>query len=304
MSAPSGGARRRVLIAGGDSDPNLAALVGGFTSRGLECETLFVGARSHPRISWNLDERELVVNGVAIQPEAVFLRYDVFTSLADRRPATGFRAFAWFTTLAGWAMAQPGVKMFNRASARELTNKLEVLLLAREVGLEIPYTVVSNDRDLLHSLMPQRRLIAKPVNGGDYTRELPDILETAPHRDGCLAAPSFVQERLVPPEVRVYWIAGKIFAFRVIADVLDYRSTADVMVIALPEAELPGELIDALGRLMARLRMDFGAADFKTSPETGRLLFLELNNGPMFAAFDAACEGRLTMEMAEFLSAP
>ena len=57
--------------------------------------------------------------------------------------------------------------------------------------------------------MPQRALIAKPVNGGDYARELADIMKTAPQREGSLASPWIVQERLVPPEVRVYWIAGK-----------------------------------------------------------------------------------------------
>jgi hypothetical protein len=300
----AGGRHRRVLIAGGDSDPNLAALVAAFTNRGLACETLFVGSRTHPRLTWEFERNELVINGVETTPEAVFLRYDVFTSLADRRPATSFRASAWFTAIAGWAIAHPSVKMFNRASAREMTNKLEVLLLARDLGLEIPYTVVSNDRELLFSQMAQRPLIAKPVNGGDYTRELSDIMEDAPHREGGFAAPSFVQERLVPPEVRVYWIAGKVFAFQVVADALDYRITAECKVLPLADSELPPQLIEALGQLMGRLRMDFGAADFKTCPATGRLRFLELNNGPMFAAFDAACHGRLTLAMAEFLSAP
>jgi hypothetical protein len=49
--------------------------------------------------------------------------------------------------------------------------------------------------------------------------------------------------------------------------------------------------------------MDYGAADFKADPETGALRFLEINNGPMFTAFDRASEGRLTRAMAEHLSA-
>jgi len=32
------------------------------------------------------------------------------------------------------------------------------------------------------------------------------------------------------------------------------------------------------------------AADFKQCPETKRMLFLEVNSGPMFAAFDAVSE--------------
>jgi hypothetical protein len=265
---------------------------------------LFVGSRTHPRITWEFERDALVVNGVETNPESVFLRYDVFTSMVDNRPESGFRAHAWFTSIAGWALTQPKVRKFNRASAQHVTNKLEVLCLARDLGLEIPVTMVTNDHTLLASLMAQRRLIAKPVNGGDYTRELGDIMKTAPHRDGSLAAPSFVQERLVPPEVRVYWIAGRSFAFQLVADALDYRTTADCKVLPLDDTAVPPEILAGLGRLMERLQMDFGAADFKTCPETGRLRFLELNNGPMFAAFDNACEGRLTLAMAEFLSAP
>ena len=176
--------------------------------------------------------------------------------------------------------------------------------MAREEGLEIPVTTVSNDHALLSAMVEQQQLIAKPVNGGDFTRELSDIMKTAPHRDGSLAAPSFVQERLVPPEVRIYWIAGRTFAFQVEADALDYRSTSDCKVLPIEDNILPPEIFQALGRLMERLEMDFGAADFKACPTTGRLRFLELNNGPMFAAFDNACQGRLTAAMVDFLSAP
>jgi hypothetical protein len=304
MTDAAGIKHRSVLIAGGDSDPNLAALTSAFANRGLPYQTLFVGPRTHPRITWDFERDALTIDGVETSPESIFIRYDVFTSLADNRPETGFRAQAWYTTIAGWAIARRNVRMFNRASAQHLTNKLEVLHLARDLGLEIPVTMVTNDHALLSSVMTERRLIAKPVNGGDYTRELGDIMKTAPHRDGSLAAPSFVQERLVPPEVRVYWIAGRTFAFQLVADALDYRSTADCKVLPLEDSAVSRQILEGLGRLMERMQMDFGAADFKACPTTGRLRFLELNNGPMFAAFDSACEGRLTHAMAEFLSAP
>lgn len=44
------------------------------------------------------------------------------------------------------------------------------------------------------------------------------------------------------------------------------------------------------------------AADFKACPRTGRLLFLEVNSGPMFSAFDAAGHGCLTAAMADWLA--
>jgi glutathione synthase/RimK-type ligase-like ATP-grasp enzyme len=245
-----------------------------------------------------------MIDGEERRPEALFIRYDVFTSMADPRRAPAFRALAWYTVVSGWAIAHPEVRMFNRESALHVTNKLHVLHVAREVGLDIPETLVTNDHALLTAKNEREPLICKPVNGGDYTRELPDILKTAPHREGSLSAPSFVQERLVPPEVRVYSIGGRFFAFQLVADALDYRSTSDCTVVPIDETTLPSSLFEGLSRLMERLGMDYGAADFKACPETGALRFLEINNGPMFAAFDNACGGRLTRAMAEHLSAP
>jgi glutathione synthase/RimK-type ligase-like ATP-grasp enzyme len=294
--------RRTILVAGGDSDPDLAALVATLDSNGQRCETLFAGARTHPRVTWDFESDRLYLGGEERRPEALFIRHDVFTSMADKRPAPAFRALAWYTTITGWAMAHPEVRMFNRESAYSVTNKLHVLQIAREVGLGIPRTVVTNDHPLLMSDREPR--IAKPVNGGDYTRALEDIVEKAPHLEGAMPAPSIVQERLVPPELRVYAIGGRHFAFHLVADALDYRVTADCKVVPIEIDTVPAELIAGLDRLMQRMQLDYGAADFKACPKTGRFRFLEINNGPMFAAFDRACGGKLTNAIADHLGAP
>jgi hypothetical protein len=299
--APASDPPASILVAGGDTDPNLNALLRCLHDRGIAHEALRVGATTHPRVTWDLQSDILCINGEELRPTAVFLRYDVFTSLAEQRPEPGFRASAWYTTISGWTHAHPDVRMLNRASALRTTNKLHVLALAKEVGLEIPSTLVTNDFDLLTREAEARRLIAKPVNGGDYARELPDVLKIVTHKGGSLPAPSIVQERLLPPEVRVYGIGGRFFAFQLVADALDYRSTADCKVLPVKETDLPGELLTRLDALMQRLAMDFGAADFKACPETGRLKLLEINNGPMFAAFDAACEGKLTCAISDVL---
>jgi len=294
--------RRRVLVAGGDADPNLAALLATLRKRGDSCLALLVGPETHPRLAWIFESDVLEIDGTAVDADALFVRHDVFAALSDPRPAPAYRALGWYTTLVGWATSHASVRMFNARSALEVTNKLNVLRIAREAGLPSPRTVVTNDRRLLEPMVTNGGWITKPVNGGDYARLLADVLKNAPHRDGAHASPAIVQEQLVPPEVRVYSIAGRFFAFQLIADALDYRSTADCRVVPLDVAELPSQLIEGLQRLMERLRMDFGAADFKASPESGELQFLEINNGPMFAAFDSACDGRLTDAMAEWLT--
>jgi len=290
-----------VLVAGGDSDPNLFALLNSLARRGVAHETLFVGAHTHPRVTWDLDKDALVVNGAVVRPRAVFIRNDVFTGLASGRPEPFQRALAWYTAIHGWAVAHKDVRITNRASAFQMTNKPHALCLAREAGLEIPSTVVSNDFELLSRELETRPRIAKPVNGGDYTKELSDVLRSAPVLDSSLPAPAIVQEKLVPPEIRVYRVGERFFAYQLVADALDYRTTADCNVVPLELEDLPAGLIEGLRALTDRLQIDFGAADFKACTRTGRMLFLEINNGPMFAAFDAVSAGRLTDALVDFL---
>jgi hypothetical protein len=284
----------QVLVAGGDADPNVAAVLACLQTRAVAHEALFVGAHSHPRVTWDVGQDVLWINGRASSPSALFIRYDVFTSLADGRPAPAQQALSWFTTLTGWAYAHPEVRLFNRARAPQVTNKLLVLRLARELGFDIPFTLASNDFGRLGRELAQRALVVKPVTGGDYTRDLPDVLGTAPVVRGSLAAPAIVQERLAPPEIRVYRIHRRCFAYQLVAEALDYRSTPECAIIPVAASELPDGLTEPLATLMERVHMDFGAADFKACPRTGRLRFLEINDNPMFAAFDAVSGGRLT----------
>lgn len=291
----------QVLVAGGDTDPNLGALLACLQNRGVEHEALLVGANTHPRVTWEIEGDELRIDGEERRPAALYIRSDVFTGLASGRPEPFQRAAAWFTTVSGWAMSHPEVRLFNRASASHVTNKPQVLHMARQLGFDVPPTLITNDHELLTSELARHELIVKPVNGGDYARELKDVLPQAQTVNGGLASPAIVQRRLVPPEIRVYNIDGHFFPYQLVADALDYRSRSDCKVVPLEESDLPAGLTDRLAALMERMEMDFGAADFKACPQTGRLQFLEINNSPMFVAFDAVSEGRLTAALADFL---
>ena len=87
----------------------------------------------------------------------------------------------------------------------------------------------------------------------------------------------------------------------VISPELDYRATQNCRVEFIEE--FPNrELTGVLGKLLSQLGLDFAAADFKTDPGTGSLLFLEVNTGPMFAAFNHASAAKLCHTMIEHLS--
>lgn len=288
-----------ILIAGGDADPSIACLVTRLKERNLPSQVLRVGASGAPRLIWHLNGDTLEIASDIMAPTALFLRYDVFTYLKDGEIESKQRAGRWYHTLLSWGMAHSDVAMLNRRYGARQTLKPYVLCLAQRLGLSVPKTLISNDLEQLQKL-PNGidGWITKPVDGGEYTQALPKAL-----LDGMMArrmrgSPSIIQKRLVGPELRIYRVGNRVFAFEIASDVLDYRATQNV---AIRSVEPPEEIVSPLFALMDALGLDFGAADFKTCPETGEQLFLEVNSMPMFQAFDYAVSGALADAILDWL---
>jgi hypothetical protein len=240
-------------------------------------------------LTWDLTADVLTIDGEVVAPRAVFLRHDVFST------PSAARAFAWYTTVLSWAMAHRDVRLLNRHHAAHLL-KPQQLLLARECGLHIPATVITNDASRLETMQDR---VVKPVGGGEYTQPLTAALASAPRRDNALAAPAIVQETLVPPELRIYRAGDRFVSFHVVAGTLDYRTDPKARVEPVKSDR---RLVAGLRKLTDALGLDFAAADFKQCPRTKRMLFLEVNSGPMFAAFDAVSERAVSKAIVRELS--
>jgi glutathione synthase/RimK-type ligase-like ATP-grasp enzyme len=289
--SPDRGLKAPLLIVGGDSDPNITALLAAVGRGGVTAFTLLFGKDSHPALTWEIVSGRLSLDGEALGFDAAFVRHDVFTALQDGSQSSQYRALAWYTAITGWLAANPQVFIFNRRNLNHVTNKPLVLKLAQDSGLAIPETLITNDFQEVARFVVEQQKIVKPVNGGGYCEALDEVADRTQLREGRAAAPAIVQRRLVPPELRVYAVGGNYFGFNVISPELDYRTTQNCRLEYV--AQLPTELTTAFASLLEKLGLDFAAADFKTCPDTGRLMFLEVNTGPMFAAFDRASEGRL-----------
>jgi hypothetical protein len=292
---------RLVLIAGGAADPHLLSLSRRALEREIPVLEFLTGADCTPSITWDMQGDRLLLDGREARPGAGFLRYDVFHTLMDRRPAVEFRAQAWHTALYGWMLAHDGVRMLNRGFGG-LTYKPHVLAVAAACGLAIPRTLITNDLEMLDALPGAEAMIAKPVPGGGFTQGVGDLLRTTPRREGRSAAPAFVQQRLVSPEVRIYGVGGRFIPYRVVSDLLDYRVEEDTLVEPLPVGEIDADVLAGLSRLMDRLRLDYGAADFKTDADTGELVFMEINSGPMFAGFDRVSGNAVSDAILDYLT--
>ncbi|HLJ88915.1 MAG TPA: hypothetical protein VKZ53_19000 [Candidatus Angelobacter sp.] len=282
-----------LLIAGGYDDLNLSVLADAAGRANLECFDTRIPTAESPSFSWNpgggpprFSDREIKVAGA-------FIRHDVFSGMKDPRPQVAVRAFAWHQAIMGWLLSDPRIRIFNRHISLIASNKPAVLVLAQQEGLRIPPTMITNETSRFE---PEevRHKIAKPVGGGDFCYSLEEALAKTNPRDGLTASPAIVQKRLVAPEVRIYVIGQSTFAFEVRSESLDYRVKQDARLVLL--ADVPPEA-HRLRNLMARMNMDFGAADFKTDPDTGHLIFLELNTSPMFAQFDQISGGQISDAM-------
>ena len=286
-----------LLISGGLLDLNLQALADTATAMGVAWVDWRTEKDASPLCHWDLEAHEATLPWGADGPcpRGAFVRQDVFASLSDPRPEVAQRALGWFTAVQGWLLAQ-GVRHFNADMSARALNKPAALLLARQHGLTIPATWVSNDTTRMKARATHSS-IAKPVAGGGLCQTLEEALA---HVDAAYSAmPALIQPRLVAPEIRLFVVGDDAHAFRVDSPSLDYRAEHDAEVTSV---DVPSE-VHALRALMKAMRMDFGAADFKTDPHTGKLVFLELNTSPMFARFDMACDGALTRSMVKHLCA-
>jgi glutathione synthase/RimK-type ligase-like ATP-grasp enzyme len=282
-----------LLLAGGHEDPNLTVLAQAAQRTNVELLDLRLPASESRAFCWRPGESAARFDGKELAATAGFIRHDVFGGMQDPRPEVSARAHAWYQTVLGWLLSEPGIRMFNRRMSAAATNKPAALVLAKKAGLRIPPTTITNQAGDFQGEQLDR-MIAKPVGGGDYCYSLAEALAKTDLRSGLAASPAIVQKRLVAPEVRIYVIGQSAFAFEVRSNSLDYRVNQDAELILLPEA--PPEL-SHLRQLMSQLGLDFGAADFKTDPDTGHLIFLELNTSPMFARFDQVTQGRLCQVM-------
>ena len=141
--------------------------------------------------------------------------------------------------------------------------------------------------------------IAKPVTGGEHTVVIADVRHEDSWRRRLSDAPGFIQQRLEAPDLRIYRIGDKWFPFTLVGDTIDYRASGN---LTIQPAATALDLVKALALLMNHLGLDFGAADFKRCPESGRYLFLEVNSAPMFSTFDQVLSGALADAIIEWLA--
>jgi len=278
------------LVFGGKKDYNIRAFIKSLELHNIKFLPILLEEGEIPNIVWDMERSMLIVNNKIVSCSAIFLRNDVFNSVTSSATS-----YTWFKTIRSWALADKNISLFNKQYIG--MNKSYNLALAKEVGLATPHTIITNQISLLRKITHPKQYIIKPIIGGKYTLTLADYLANENNYKENHTPLMYLQNRLIQPEMRIYGIGKQFFAFNIISNQLDYRVDSKTKII---ETVVPVHLSAKLLGLMEALKLDFGAADFKTCPKTGEYLFLEINSGPMFSKFDSISKGKLSKAMIDW----
>jgi len=228
---------------------------------------------------------------------------------ADRRRLSGGE---WMAALRGLAHVVPG--RWVNDPRREDVSALKVVQLeaARQVGLDVPRTLVTND------LRAARNFMASCRDGAVLK-----CLSTVPDRDGTRAVsprspwlrsrlalgPAVLQERLHGLDLRVTVVGRRLFA--AVADARAGDSPTDVRegwwnaAAAGGPYTVPGDLARRLLALTRRLGLLYAAIDLRRRGRgDGPWQFLEVNPAGQWLHVEATTGHPITAALARLLAGP
>lgn len=195
---------------------------------------------------------------------------------------------------------------------RRAKSKPAQLFKARELGLEVPRTLITNDPDEVRAFVASApgQFIYKGLSQ-PRDMEAGKVLFTGmltPERlakiDSIRITPGIFQERVDKAyELRVTVVGRRIFTVKIdsqahLDTTLDWRrSLHDV---AYDVVDLPREVEDKVVRFMQAFGLVYGAFDFIVTPD-GKYVFLEINPSGQFMWLEYATGLEITAELADLL---
>ena len=195
-------------------------------------------------------------------------------------------------TVQGMIASLDGFHLDPAHCVQRAENKQLQLKIARELGLEIPRTVITNEPETVRHLAQQcpQGIVTKPLRpfairerGAHkvvYTNAIE--AEELEHLAGLRYCPAIFQERVPKAlELRTTIVGDRVFTASIDSQrseraQTDWRRECLELIDEWEPYALPSVVEDRMLRLMRRLGLHYGAADFILTPD-GRHVFLEIN---------------------------
>ncbi|SFE50314.1 ATP-GRASP peptide maturase, grasp-with-spasm system [Chitinophaga sp. CF118] len=195
-------------------------------------------------------------------------------------------------------------------------NKIEVLITAQQLGLDVPATLITRSKKELqefldiHGPLITKALWESPgitiqedktTNYTSYTEEItPDILTALPEEFFY----SLFQEKLDKElDLRVFYLDGKCYAMAIFSQMnqqtkIDFRKYANNRNVPYL---LPENIQHLIVQLMQAMQLNTGSLDF-VKTRSGRYVFLEVNPVGQYDMTSVPCNYQLDKKIAQYLS--
>ncbi|MFV8328473.1 grasp-with-spasm system ATP-grasp peptide maturase [Flavobacterium sp. ZS1P14] len=194
-------------------------------------------------------------------------------------------------------------------------SKLEVLNLAKNVGLQIPKTIITTERNKLKFFLEENNysIITKPIAEALHVKlanssvGLSTIKVETVKKLNKNFSPSLFQEYIEKEiELRVFYIMGKCYSMAIFSQSnpqtkVDFRAYDWDFPNRFIPYQLPLEIETKIDLLMKKLELNTGSIDILKSSKNGTYYFLEVNPSGQFGMTSFPCNYPLHKTVAQNL---
>jgi len=310
------------------NDPGVDLVIRALAARGAEVlrwETDFFPSDLQLTVGWDQKDRLLLSSAAGEvdlrQISSVWLRHtDTGGQLPDDLDPVHREASRLESDSMIWGMLEC-LNVFQLDPPERLRcapYKPRQLQLAREVGLEIPRTLITNSPQQVRDFAStcQHGVIAKMVDGSSvsiktdrgespiYTRHLAE--EDFADLDGLSLCPMIFQEAVPKAlELRLTVVGERVFVAAVDSQVStigadDWRQDKGLVRAFRPYDHCPRTILDRLLVMLDRLGLNFATIDLIVTPD-GRYVFLEFNTISYFDFVERATGFPISAAIADLL---
>lgn len=190
-------------------------------------------------------------------------------------------------------------------------NKLDVIKIAKSIGLQVPKTFLISSKECLWKHMKDSVLITKAASESIYSSDNDNYYvsyTTQINENNVTYLPSdfmvsLFQEKIEKKyELRIFYLSGKLYPSVIFSQeypdgLTDCRRSSQYRYLPY---KLPKDIILKLRRLMKQINLRTGSIDMIVD-KNGNYIFLEINPVGQFVAYGEFCNYYLDREMAKIL---
>lgn len=194
-------------------------------------------------------------------------------------------------------------------------SKIDILKHANEIGLNIPRTLITNDKSKLTEFYHQNLnfIITKSIGEARHVIYKKNQFTLATHRIDKIDelplnfSPSLIQEYIDKEiEIRVFYLDKKCYSMAIFSQnnektKLDFRNYDDKKPNRFVPYKLPERIEKQISDFMERIELNTGSLDMIKSIVDGKYYFLEVNPSGQFGMTSKPCNYNLHKKVADFL---